>query len=1074
MLVCAVLLATIACTAGSVNGLKTNKGSGDVNNSGDIDSMDYVLVKRAYFGTFNLTGEQIEAGDVNTSGDIDSMDYVLIKRAYFGTFPINTPESDNSGDIPESDGGNGAPEEKVDTVVSRGKEYKTSTPAAEQYPDAYSSELTNGANPEIYSYAHSSLAGYATRRLVVTIDLGKVYSEIHTFAANVYLDDQAGISSSISVVVSYSDNQTDWKSGATLAYTKAVKLGEINRAEKELRIPVSARYIRFELVGNAGWIFIDECEVVAKTAASERIDYAASVYKTYNNLGTVSPQTNGASPDEAYPEQCISQGASYTVDTTPVTRFGDTGKKLTDGSVGTLYESGSWVGYKGGKPITIKIDLGATANDISSVGIICFAKEEVGIFQPTAFDITAISENGKSEIVGRLYGVPKHEDGRKEFLFTTGKTFSARYIQITVYTIENATHFIGEVSVYAHRKESYGLYPPVKIENGALDWETQSSAYENLLLGKEYQIDLVGSVSTNQYESNTRVGSTVINDGAFATHFDIHNGQYFKLCQGERRSFIFDLTRLSTVDKFTIGFCHMESWAIYSPASVPVVVSADGINWYKVGSIEVKETNLEGIRRGELVLPEGVRARYVAFMVDTIIWTGVDEIEAFGSKNSLGIDAATKYEQIYKKHEQANSRKEPSESLLGGTEHLCLLYHSENLGSYSVEDLIPYLAYVDREGNILDTLFDGFLFLHDTGSMPSGATAFEGSVKSDWDWCINDMFTQGTNIYALEEAAGRVKSALSLPEDYKYKVTVTLYEPGKDVTDFGDVDGDGISESFAIYEDCIKAYNWYINEIESRFAAAGFKNIELVGYYWWNEGINTGNTMLKKTMNAISDMLDERGRSFFWIPYHCAPGFSSWADYGFDIACMQPNYVFNAETPYRNLINNEKFTKMYGMGVEIEIFESSLADKLFFKKYMQYLALGAESGYMTDTVNMYYQSKYVFKLAAYSDSYMARTVYDTTYHYIKGDLKNVPERLNDMRFSATANNVFVGSVGFGEEKLREFKISALPEHGTVTFDADGNFYYFPEKDYKGEIRFSFVYNEYLSWSEPSEVVITLN
>ena len=61
---------------------------GDVNESGEIDSMDYVLVKRAYFGTFDFNEKQFKSGDVNKSGDIDSMDYVLVKRAYFGTFTI--------------------------------------------------------------------------------------------------------------------------------------------------------------------------------------------------------------------------------------------------------------------------------------------------------------------------------------------------------------------------------------------------------------------------------------------------------------------------------------------------------------------------------------------------------------------------------------------------------------------------------------------------------------------------------------------------------------------------------------------------------------------------------------------------------------------------------------------------------------------------------------------------------------------------------------------------------------------------------------------------------------------------
>lgn len=62
---------------------------GDVNASGALDSMDYVLVKRAYFGTYAFNEDETVLGDVNKNGEIDSMDYVLIKRAYFGTYSFN-------------------------------------------------------------------------------------------------------------------------------------------------------------------------------------------------------------------------------------------------------------------------------------------------------------------------------------------------------------------------------------------------------------------------------------------------------------------------------------------------------------------------------------------------------------------------------------------------------------------------------------------------------------------------------------------------------------------------------------------------------------------------------------------------------------------------------------------------------------------------------------------------------------------------------------------------------------------------------------------------------------------------
>ena len=60
--------------------------TGDINGNGEIDSMDYVLLKRAYFGTYKL--KDISIGDINGNGEIDSMDYVYLRRAYFGTYVI--------------------------------------------------------------------------------------------------------------------------------------------------------------------------------------------------------------------------------------------------------------------------------------------------------------------------------------------------------------------------------------------------------------------------------------------------------------------------------------------------------------------------------------------------------------------------------------------------------------------------------------------------------------------------------------------------------------------------------------------------------------------------------------------------------------------------------------------------------------------------------------------------------------------------------------------------------------------------------------------------------------------------
>ncbi|MBR5278329.1 MAG: leucine-rich repeat protein [Clostridia bacterium] len=78
--------ATIYCT-GEITEFENDFLKGDVNMNGKIDARDYLLLKRAYFGTFKLECPQ-EIADINGNGKIDARDYLLLKRAYFGTYTI--------------------------------------------------------------------------------------------------------------------------------------------------------------------------------------------------------------------------------------------------------------------------------------------------------------------------------------------------------------------------------------------------------------------------------------------------------------------------------------------------------------------------------------------------------------------------------------------------------------------------------------------------------------------------------------------------------------------------------------------------------------------------------------------------------------------------------------------------------------------------------------------------------------------------------------------------------------------------------------------------------------------------
>ncbi len=61
---------------------------GDLNGDGTVDSLDYLIVKRACFNTYTLTAEEKATADINEDGEVTSFDYLLIKRIAFNTYEI--------------------------------------------------------------------------------------------------------------------------------------------------------------------------------------------------------------------------------------------------------------------------------------------------------------------------------------------------------------------------------------------------------------------------------------------------------------------------------------------------------------------------------------------------------------------------------------------------------------------------------------------------------------------------------------------------------------------------------------------------------------------------------------------------------------------------------------------------------------------------------------------------------------------------------------------------------------------------------------------------------------------------
>lgn len=61
---------------------------GDVNADGIIDQFDYILIRRHYFETYELTGDCLRAACIYNGETVETFDYIFVKRAYFGSLRL--------------------------------------------------------------------------------------------------------------------------------------------------------------------------------------------------------------------------------------------------------------------------------------------------------------------------------------------------------------------------------------------------------------------------------------------------------------------------------------------------------------------------------------------------------------------------------------------------------------------------------------------------------------------------------------------------------------------------------------------------------------------------------------------------------------------------------------------------------------------------------------------------------------------------------------------------------------------------------------------------------------------------
>ena len=756
---------------------------------------------------------------------------------------------------------------------------------------------------------------------------------------------------------------------------------------------------------------------------------------------------------------------------------GNGGRALTDGVRTQIFDTQSWVGFNGREPVTLTFDLGEVVDGLADFEVGAFEERDYGIGLPAAVAVSVSTDGENFSWIGSVLA-PAEVSGTEAYPFTLrlAGTVSARYIRYEIGAPSNTWLFIDEVTAVRYGAGADGDGPTsgeVGDYYGDTDipeitepeyWDPSESDYaqeRNLIAGLPQQIEQLApfsaEVATTFY--NSKEDAAMLTDGKFAGQAAYSDPAYFRFTGGLGRTILYDLGRESAVSSFAGSFLYELSTAVGLPRRLLIKASRNGVDWQTIHVTEAFKTS-ETAARVEIAeaFDQTYRARYIEFVFPVNTHVYCDELAVYGTKR-IPDDAADLVADAVEVAVYPDKYITPDDFL--GVNNMLLSYNhdpaSASGGKTTAEEYMPFVGYYDRGGKLADTFFDSFLFL------PYGAYVNEENGDfTAWNAYVDNVFAEDANVNALSEAVEQVSEGLG--RDVRVSVFFSILYTWPDKTSFGDVDGDGVVENFTKIEDRKKAIKWIIDEQLSRFEAGGYDNLDLLGFYWYEEQVTYTDPHELELIRYASDYVHSLGYKLMWIPYYQASGFSDWKELGFDMACMQPNYAFSGQATVDRLYDNAATTKRLGMCVEIEINQyDSKADIL---RYKEYLAVGAETGYM-NAVKCYYQGGVpgAFYYAYKSTDPLINSVYHDTYLFAKGKYDSNEAAggaiadPSDLEMDTSSGRGVTGSLNVETESDYRVRIGISPKYGTLRFGG-GTVTYTPLAGFAGTDTFT-VYLEYI-------------
>ncbi len=597
---------------------------------------------------------------------------------------------------------------------------------------------------------------------------------------------------------------------------------------------------------------------------------------------------------------------------------------------------------------------------------------------------------------------------------------------------------------------------------------------ENLALGKSVTIEthIANDRSYNEVERTD--SPEVLTDGIYRAA-DYGDTGWMKFYRATGRTLTVDLEQICTVERVFTRFMQNSVAGIVAPKRISVYTSCDRTNFVKAEIISGGESPFAPSFGSENHIAEydirltPIRARYVAISFDVTVNSFVDELEIYGNIGST-LDERTDYCSILPEPKQEYLSRD---ALDGDTDIVC--FHAgyspedEKLVNNTKDAFLPYVAYLDQKGRIADTMFDSIMFLTLQGKCPSGGNltiSGGATVIGDWEALLDNYFAEEYNLNALDAATAEMKTALSLDKNYKVSVYLTVPYPKISDIEFGDYNGDGITDKIDSYAACLAVTEWFMDEVDARFEQESFQNIELKGYFCNSEGLTRQHYDYEFDFaRDAAKLMRDRGLKCVMIPYYQAAGIDSNDELMLDAMLMQPNLSFNdtlKDDPEGTMLDFAETAKQFGLGIQMEIADGVRwePDELG-RYYMEYLVAASRNGLMTDTVHAYYNGAGpgVFYDCAKSSKPNMRIYYDLTYKFIKGELDLPQEILSQPKtdsFICDASENLIGDTCVLGDWFCSYRVISDPKHGYVNIpDGGKTFRYRADRNYTGEDGFEY-------------------